>query len=87
MYAEDRSNEIAAKENSDRMRSSLGPMKPRIKHVSQNTIRSKWTEPTENIQVKIGRILRSMDIPALARHTPEQKKIEAQRAMNALAQS
>lgn len=53
-------------------------MKPIIKHVSQTTIRSRWTFLDEDAQAKVVNILRSIELPVLARYASEQKKIEAQ---------
>lgn len=53
-------------------------LKPRLKHISHNTIKKKWTVLDEHTQVKVAAIFRSIELPVLARHASEQKKIEAQ---------
>ena len=53
-------------------------LKPVVKHISQSTIRSRWTYLDEDAQAKVAGILRSIELPVLARYALEQKKIEAQ---------
>ena len=53
-------------------------LKPRVKHISHNTIKTKWKVLEEHTQVKVAAIFRSIELPVLARHASEQKKVEAQ---------
>ena len=53
-------------------------LKPRVKHVSQHTIKTKWTVLNANAQAKVAAIFRAIELPVLARHASEQKKVEAQ---------
>ena len=53
-------------------------LKPRVKHISHNTIKTKWTVLDEHTQVKVAAVFRSIELPVLARHASEQKKVEAQ---------
>ena len=61
-----------------RRRAKQPAMKPTVKHISQSTIRSKWTALDEDAQAKVASIFRSIELPVLARYASEQKKIEAQ---------
>ncbi|KAL2041000.1 hypothetical protein N7G274_006458 [Stereocaulon virgatum] len=53
-------------------------LKPRVKHISQNTIRTRWTVLDEDAQAKVAAIFHAIELPVLARHASEQKKVEAQ---------
>lgn len=62
-------------------------MEPRIKYVSQDIICSKWATLDEDTQAKVETILHSAELPVLARHTSEKKKVEAQRALGSLTRT
>lgn len=59
-------------------------MKPIVKHISQSTIRSRWTSLDEDAQAKVASIFRSIELPVLARYASEQKKIEAQHTIGSV---
>lgn len=61
-----------------------GFMKSRVKHVSQNIIRSKWTVLDGDAQAKVEELLRSTELPVLASYSSEQRKIEAQIALRSI---
>ena len=62
-------------------------MRLQIKYISQDMIRSKWTTLDEDAQTRIEEILRSVELPVLARYTSEQKKIDAQDTVTSLTQT
>ncbi len=70
--------------NIDRVCKSHGSLKPKIKHISRNTILSRWMVLDEDAEAKVNAILRSIEMPVLARHISEWKKIEAQRTLGSL---
>ncbi|KAF6237885.1 hypothetical protein HO173_004086 [Letharia columbiana] len=61
-----------------------GFMKSRVKHVSQNIIRSKWTVLDGDAQAKVEELLRSTELPVLASYSSEQRKIVAQIALRSI---
>lgn len=63
------------------------PLKPKIKHVSQSIIRSKWTVLDEVAQAKVVGLFCSVELPVLARYASDQKKIEAQAAIGSITQT
>ena len=62
-------------------------LKPRVKHISQTTIRSKWTGLSEVAQTRVANLFRSVELPVLARCISEQKKIEAQVTLRSLSRT
>lgn len=64
-----------------------GSLKPRVKHVSQDIIRSKWTILDGDAQLKVDELLRSIELPVLARYSLEQRKIEAQTAVRSITRT
>lgn len=71
----------------DRVSKRQRNLMPRIKHVSRDTILSRWTILDEDTQAKVQDVLRSVEMPVLARHISEQKKIKAQGAIGSLTQT
>lgn len=67
-----------------RRRAKQPAMKPIVKHISQSTIRSRWTSLDEDAQAKVASIFRSIELPVLARYASEQKKIEAQHTIGSV---
>lgn len=61
-----------------------GFLKPRVKHVSQDIIRSKWTILDGDAQAEIEELLRSVELPVLANYSSEQGKIRAQAALRSI---
>ncbi|KAL9074265.1 MAG: hypothetical protein Q9161_002459 [Pseudevernia consocians] len=53
-------------------------LKSRVKHVSQDIIRSRWTVLGGDAQSKVEELLRSIELPVLSTYSSEQRKIEAQ---------
>ena len=69
---------VASNKPLPRRRAKQPTMKPIIKHISQSTIRSRWTYLDEDAQAKVANMFRSVELPVLARYASEKKKIEAQ---------
>lgn len=59
-------------------------LKPRVRHISQRTIKSKWTTLPEPVQEKVREMFRSLERPVIVRHRDERKRIEAQTAVAAV---
>ena len=62
----------------------VGSLQSRVKHVSQNHIRSKWTVLDGEAQAKVKELLRSIEIPVLSNYSSESRKIEAQVALRSI---
>ncbi|OXV09704.1 hypothetical protein Egran_02541 [Elaphomyces granulatus] len=62
-------------------------LKPRVRRVSERTVKSKWTTLSEPVQEKISDMLRSLERPVIVRHRDERKRIEAQTAVGAVVKS
>ena len=63
------------------------PDKPKIKHISQNTIRSKWVFLDEDAQQKVESMFRAVELPVLAKHQSDHKKIEAQATIGSVTKT
>ncbi|CAD6575426.1 MAG: hypothetical protein ASARMPREDX12_007289 [Alectoria sarmentosa] len=78
---------LSRKWDADRVRPEFkgaGSPKSRVKHVSQDIIRSKWTALDEDARAKAEKLLRSIELPVLASYSSEQRKIEAQVALRSI---
>ncbi|KAL1982144.1 hypothetical protein VTN96DRAFT_8319 [Rasamsonia emersonii] len=62
-------------------------LKPRVRHISQRTIKSKWTTLPEPVQEKVREMFRSLERPVIVRHRDERKRIEAQTAVAAVVKN
>ena len=61
-----------------------GSLKSRVKHVSQDIIRSKWTVLDGDAQAKVEELFRSIELPVLANYSSKQRKIKAHIALGAI---
>lgn len=59
-------------------------LKPRVRHISERTIKSKWTTLPEPVQQKVLEMFQSLERPVIVRQRDERKRIEAQTAVAAL---
>ena len=59
----------------------------RVKHVSQEVIRSKWAVLGEDTRAQVEELLRSVELPVLAHYSSEQGKIEAQLALRSITET
>lgn len=62
-------------------------LKPRVRYISQEIIRTKWIVLLESTQVMIQELLRSIELPVLAQHNAEPEKIDAQTVISSLKQT
>lgn len=62
-------------------RSLFASLEPRIRHVSQHTVKTKWVTLPEPMQDKVLELFRSVERPVIMRHRDEKKRIEAQTAV------
>jgi kinetochore protein Fta7 len=59
-------------------------LKPRVRHIAERTIKSKWTTLPEPVQEKVREMFRSLERPVIVRHRDERKRVEAQAAVGAV---
>ncbi|KAL1966109.1 hypothetical protein VTN77DRAFT_4857 [Rasamsonia byssochlamydoides] len=62
-------------------------LKPRVRHISERTIKCKWTTLPEPVQEKVREMFRSLERPVIVRHRDERKRIEAQTAVAAVVKN
>ncbi|PWY71659.1 hypothetical protein BO70DRAFT_298282 [Aspergillus heteromorphus CBS 117.55] len=83
-----------------RKRSSNGPeqasnvrskryayLKPQVRQVSERTIKSKWSTLPEPVQDKVRDMFRALERPVIVRQQNENKRIEAQAAVQAVVKN
>ncbi|KAK2873746.1 hypothetical protein FQN49_002109 [Arthroderma sp. PD_2] len=56
-------------------------LKPRIRHINEETIKSKWTTLPDTTQEKVKQLFLSVELPVITRHRDEKKRVEAQSAL------
>ncbi|KMP05392.1 hypothetical protein CIRG_05073 [Coccidioides immitis RMSCC 2394] len=57
---------------------------PRTRHVSEKTVKSKWTTLPEPVQDRIKDLFHAVEFPVLTRQREGRKRVEAQSALNAV---
>ncbi|KAL5001231.1 CENP-Q, a CENPA-CAD centromere complex subunit-domain-containing protein [Aspergillus recurvatus] len=62
-------------------------LKPQVRHISERTIKSKWTTLPEPMQDKIRDMLRALERPVIVRQQNERKRYEAQAAVQAVVKN
>lgn len=62
-------------------------LKPQVKNVSKQTIKSKWSSLPEPVQSKVRDLFRSLERPVIVRQRDERKKIEAQVALGSVVKT
>ena len=77
-------NNSTNKSRRNNKRFTFAYLKPRVRHVSERTIKSKWTTLPESMQARIGDIFKSLEHPVIVRERNERKRIEAQAAVHAV---
>lgn len=71
-------------DNSNQDNKRYAYLKPRVRHVSQQTIKDKWTPLSEPAQGKVHDMFLAAERPAIVRQHNERKRIEAQSAVQAV---
>lgn len=72
-----------AEENS-RPSKKFTALKAQVQHISQASIRNKWTPLPSPAQEKVNELFRAAERPVLVNHRAERKKIEAQVAVGSV---
>lgn len=71
-------------EGSDNEAKRYAHLKPQIRRVPEKTINAKWTTLPEPVQDKVRDLFHSLERPVIMRNKNEQKRIEAQSAVQAV---
>lgn len=59
-------------------------LKPQVRRVPEKTIKTKWAPLPEPVQEKVRELFHSLERPVIMRNKNEQKRIEAQTAVQAV---
>ena len=59
-------------------------LKPRVRNISENTIKAKWTTLPDSLQDRVNELFRAVELPVITRNRDERKRIEAQAALAAV---
>lgn len=62
----------------------LAILKPRVRNISETTIKAKWTTLPDSVQSRINELFCAVELPVITRHRDERKRIEAQTALAAV---
>jgi hypothetical protein len=73
-----------ARQRKRQRKSLFASLEPRIRHVSQHTVKAKWVTLPEPMQDKVVELFRSVERPVITRHRDEKKRIEAQTAVGSV---
>ncbi|KAL4968531.1 uncharacterized protein BDV14DRAFT_196833 [Aspergillus stella-maris] len=68
-------------------RKSYAHLKPQIRHISERTIKSKWSTLPEPTQDKIRDMFRALERPVIVRQQNDKKRSEAQAAVQAVVKN
>ncbi|EEQ31445.1 conserved hypothetical protein [Microsporum canis CBS 113480] len=79
------SNEPASPAKAKRSKPNNHPpfaaLQPRIRHINEETIKSKWTTLPDSTQEKVKQLFLSVELPVITRNRDEKKRVEAQSAL------
>ncbi|KAJ5112677.1 hypothetical protein N7532_000722 [Penicillium argentinense] len=62
-------------------------LKPQVRRVPEKTIKAKWSTLPEPVQEKVRELFHSLERPVIVRNKNEQKRIEAQSAVQAVVRN
>lgn len=74
-------NDEDAQQPARKRDTNFATLKPRIRHISEQTIKSKWTTLPESTQGKIKELFLSVELPVITRQRDEKKRTEVQSAL------
>lgn len=67
--------------NEERPPKRFAMLKPRIRHIAEHTIKTKWITLPESAQNKVNELFHSVERPIISRYRDERKRIEVQTAL------
>ena len=59
-------------------------LRPRVRHIAEHTIKTKWTTLPESTQEKVKELFCAIERPVISKHRDERMRIEAQVAVAAV---
>ncbi|RDW90403.1 uncharacterized protein DSM5745_02178 [Aspergillus mulundensis] len=81
------SDDAPDQDKNSRRKKSYAYLKPQVRHISERTIKSKWSTLPEPTQDKIRDMLRALERPVIVRQQNERKRYEAQAAVQAVVKN
>ncbi|KAL6237310.1 hypothetical protein BDW75DRAFT_86155 [Aspergillus navahoensis] len=81
------SDDAPNRDKDSRHKKSYAYLKPQVRHISERTIKSKWSTLPEPTQDRIRDMLRALERPVIVRQQNERKRYEAQAAVQAVVKN
>ncbi|KAL4785185.1 CENP-Q, a CENPA-CAD centromere complex subunit-domain-containing protein [Aspergillus varians] len=82
-----RSGDAPDQETNSRRTKPYAHLKPQVRHISERTIKSKWSTLPEPTQDKIRDMFRALERPVIVRQQNDRKRYEAQAAVQAVVKN
>ncbi|KAL3469879.1 CENP-Q, a CENPA-CAD centromere complex subunit-domain-containing protein [Aspergillus californicus] len=82
-----RSGDAPDEDRDNRRKKPYAHMKPQVRHISERTIKSKWSTLPESAQDKIRDMFRALERPVIVRQQNDRKRHEAQAAVQAVVKN
>ncbi|KAL4933470.1 uncharacterized protein BDV17DRAFT_252057 [Aspergillus undulatus] len=74
-------------DKTSKRKKSYAHLKPQVRHISEKTIKSKWSTLPEPTQDKIRDMFRALERPVIVRQQNDKKRTEAQAAVQAVVKN
>ena len=78
---------MAYNDQGDGLRRKFAVLKPRVKYIPQEIVRSKWKVIPEVVQDRVKEIFRSLERPVIMSHRDDGRRIEAQVAVGLITRT
>ncbi|KAI9373883.1 CENP-Q, a CENPA-CAD centromere complex subunit-domain-containing protein [Aspergillus egyptiacus] len=82
-----RSSDALDEDKDNRRKKPYAHLNPQVRHISERTIKSKWSTLPEPAQDKIRDMFRALERPVIVRQQNERKRYEAQAAVQAVVKN
>ncbi|KKK13659.1 hypothetical protein ARAM_007165 [Aspergillus rambellii] len=82
-----RSNDAQGEDQNTASKKRYTYLKPQVRHISERTIKSKWSTLPEPVQDKVRDLFRALERPVIVRQQNERKRYEAQAAVQAVVKN
>lgn len=79
-----RSNDADEKERDSTRNKRFAYLQPRVRRISERTIKSRWTTLPDSAQAKIRDMLSSLERPVIMRQRNDRKRVGTQAAVQAV---
>ncbi|OJJ01543.1 hypothetical protein ASPVEDRAFT_83074 [Aspergillus versicolor CBS 583.65] len=81
------SNDAPDRGQTTKRKKQYAHLKPQVRHISERTIKSKWSTLPEPTQDKIRDMFRALERPVIVRQQNDRKRYEAQAAVQAVVKN